>query len=143
MQPVGDSSLNTSSLQRIIGSTPAVISLRGISLSISLCKAYGVQKCHALVCVCVCWCDCMHAHVHTSIWSSFIIALFCPNGSYTNLRPSAWKLCFCWWYMLLTATTRVVPYPTYFSLLAVGFWLFLGFLLHICLTQQDLNGRSK
>lgn len=84
MQLVGDLSLSTSSLQRIIGSTPAVISLRGISLS--LCKAYGVQKVHALVFVC--WYECMHAHVHTFMWSSFVITEFCPCGisnSFTNL----------------------------------------------------------
>ncbi|VFQ97361.1 unnamed protein product [Cuscuta campestris] len=53
-----------------------------------------------------------------------------------------WRLYFCWLYILRMALAHVL-YRTFFSRLAAGSWLFLGYLHHICLIHLALSGKRR
>lgn len=54
-----------------------------------------------------------------------------------------WRLFSYWLFISHMVMMKLVPSPTFCWLLAAGFWLLLGFLLHTCSTLPDLSGKSK
>ena len=62
---------------------------------------------------------------------------------YAFLSSTGWKLFSYWLSTLRMEMIRLVLFPTFFWLLAAGFWLVLGFLLLSCSTLLDLSGKSK
>ncbi|RAL36889.1 hypothetical protein DM860_016831 [Cuscuta australis] len=84
---------------------------------------------------------CMRCSCHILNLSQGSSIVSAPKSVFTLLGIASleWRLYFCWLYTLRMALAHVL-YRTFFSQLAAGSWLFLGYLHHICLIHLALRG---